>query len=51
MLGYKRIHSRESDIRIVVEELATRRVDFSHNVTFYNRKDHPVSGKEFDNSQ
>ncbi len=48
MLGHKRVPSREGGIEIVVEELATRMVQYGHNVTLYNRKGHHVSGKKYD---
>ena len=43
MFGHKRVPSREGGVEIVVEELATRMADFSHNVTLYNRRGHHVS--------
>lgn len=48
MLGHKRIPSREGGIEVVVEELSTRMVSLSNEVTCYNRSGHHVSGKEFD---
>lgn len=48
MLGHKRIPSREGGIEVVVEELSTRMVSLSNEVTCYNRGGHHVSGKEFD---
>lgn len=48
MLGQKRIPSREGGVEVVVEELATRMVKNGNNVTCYNRREHHVSGKEYD---
>ena len=44
MFGHKRIPSREGGIEIVVEELCTRMVRDSNQVTCYNRAGHHVSG-------
>lgn len=43
MFGHKRVPSREGGVEIVVEELATRMAQLSHNVTLYNRKGKHVS--------
>ena len=48
MFGHKRIPSREGGIEIVVEELCTRMVRDSNQVTCYNRAGHHVSGSEYD---
>ena len=51
MLGYKRVPSREGGIEIVVEELTSRMEDEGHEVTCYNRREHHMSGAEFDGEQ
>lgn len=43
MFGHKRVPSREGGVEIVVEELAVRMAQLSHNVTLYNRKGKHVS--------
>lgn len=48
MFGQKRVPSREGGVEIVVEELCTRMVQQSHQVTCYNRRGHHISGAEFD---
>ena len=48
MFGHKRVPSREGDIEIVMEELASRMVAEGHSVTCYNYRGHHVSGSEFD---
>ena len=50
MFGHKRVPSREGGVEIVVEELATRMAQLSHNVTLYNRRGKHVSDKSI-NSQ
>lgn len=48
MFGHKRVPSREGGVEIVVEELSTRMVRFSHNITLYNRRGHHVSDDSYD---
>lgn len=48
MLGHKHIPSREGGVEIVVEELSVRMAKKGYLVTCFNRSNHHVSGKEFD---